>query len=61
MNSKLLSASILALATLASASSFAKSGDYTPPTPYGQSTSTLARAEVPATLGLGRQFCERLR
>jgi Domain of unknown function (DUF4148) len=50
MNSKLLSASVLALATLASANSFAESGDYTPPTPYGQTTSSLSRAEVRADL-----------
>lgn len=33
MNSKFLCASVLALATLASVSSFDDSGDYTPPTP----------------------------
>ncbi len=50
MNSKLLSASVLALSALASANSFAESGDYVPPVPYGQSVSNVTRAEVRAEL-----------
>lgn len=49
MKSKFLSASVLAVAALASASSFADSGDFYPPTPVAQ-TSTTTRAEVQAEL-----------
>lgn len=50
MKSKLLSASVFAAAGLLSVSSFADSGDFYPPTPFGQNTSTLTRAEVKAEL-----------
>ena len=50
MKSKLISASVFAVAGLLSVSSFADSGDFYPAPKYGQNTSTLTRAEVKAEL-----------
>jgi Domain of unknown function (DUF4148) len=50
MKSKLISASVFAVAGLLSMSSFADGGDFYPPPISGQNTSTLTRAEVKAEL-----------
>jgi hypothetical protein len=50
MKSKLISASVFAVAGLLSVSSFADGGDFYPPPMSGQNTSTLTRAEVKAEL-----------